>query len=34
MYADILKHIKAGWFMYILVLPEFLLSKRFHHILT
>ena len=33
-HADILKHIKAGWFMYILVLPELLLSKRFHNILT
>jgi len=33
-YADILKHIKAGWFTYVLVLLELLLSKRFHYILT
>jgi len=33
-YIDILKHIKAGQFMYILVLLKLLLSKRFHYILT
>ena len=33
-YMDILKHIKAGWFMYVLVSPELLLSKWFHYILT
>ena len=33
-YMDILKHIKAGRFTHILVSPELLLSKRFHHILT
>ena len=33
-YIDILKHIKAGRFTYILVSLELLLSKRFHHILT
>ena len=32
-YADILKHIKAGQFTHILVLPELLLNKRFHYIL-
>ena len=31
---DILKHIKAGRFIYVLVLLELLLSKRFHYILT
>ena len=33
-YTDILKHIKAGQFIYILVLLELLLSKQFHYILT
>ena len=33
-YIDILKYIKAGWFIYILVSLKLLLSKRFHHILT
>ena len=33
-HADILKHIKAGRFTHILVSPELLSSKRFHHILT
>ena len=33
-YTDILKHIKAGWFTYILVSLELLLSKRFYYILT
>ena len=33
-YIDILKYIKAGWIMYILVSPELLLSKRFYYILT
>ena len=31
---DILKYIKAGQFIYILVLLELLLSKWFHYILT
>jgi len=33
-YIDILKHIKAGRFIYVLVLLKLLLSKRFHYILT
>jgi len=33
-YIDILKHIKAGRFTYILVLLKLLLSKRFYYILT
>ena len=33
-YANILKHIKAGQFIHVLVSPELLLNKRFHHILT
>jgi hypothetical protein len=33
-HADILKHIKAGRFTHVLVSPELLSSKRFHHILT
>ena len=33
-YTDILKYIKAGRFMHILVSLELLLSKRFYYILT
>jgi hypothetical protein len=33
-YIDILKYIKAGQFMHILVLLELLLSKWFYNILT
>jgi len=33
-YIDILKHIKAGRFIHVLVLLELLLSKQFYHILT
>jgi len=33
-HTDILKYIKAGRFTHILVSPELLSSKRFHHILT
>ena len=33
-HIDILKHIKAGQFIYVLVLPELLLSKQFYYILT
>jgi len=33
-YIDILKRIKAGQFIYILISLKLLFSKRFHHILT
>ena len=33
-YTDILKHIKTGQFMYILVSLKLLSSKRFYYILT
>ncbi len=33
-HVDILKYIKAGWFIHILVSPELLLSKWFYYILT
>ena len=34
MHMDILKRIKAGKFIYILVLPESLSNKQFHNIFT
>ena len=33
-YMDILKYIKAGQFIYILVLLELLFSKQFYYIFT